>query len=112
MEKVKNCQDPEFCKKLVVDYYLEKVQKLKFGVYDVDNKSFDLNNDDYLGGIECALDQVVSSSVFTQLLELKQEKPAGKGTITGFQQRRLRIPGLCTWKLKPKTWTKRSSRTT
>ncbi|KAM3664008.1 LOW QUALITY PROTEIN: copine-1 [Ammospiza maritima maritima] len=81
MEKVKNCQDAEFCKKLVVDYYFEKVQKLKFSVYDIDNKSFDLNDDDYLGGIECALDQVVSSSVFAQLLELKQEKPAGKGTI-------------------------------
>lgn len=57
-EKVKNCQDPEFCKKLIVDYYFEKVQKLKFGVYDIDNKSFDLNDDDYLGGIECTLGQV------------------------------------------------------
>lgn len=57
-EKIKNCQDPEFCKKLVVDYYFEKVQKLKFGVYDIDNKSFDLNDDDYLGGIECTLGQV------------------------------------------------------
>ncbi|XP_038014505.1 LOW QUALITY PROTEIN: copine-1 [Motacilla alba alba] len=83
-EKVKNCQDPEFCKKLVVDYYFEKVWKLKFGVYDIDNKSFDLNDDDYLGGIECTLGQVVSSSVFTRLLELKQEKPAGKGAITDF----------------------------
>ncbi|KAF4796365.1 Copine-1 [Turdus rufiventris] len=81
-EKIKNCQDPEFCKKLVVDYYFEKVQKLKFGVYDIDNKSFDLNDDDYLGGIECTLGQVVSSSVFTRPLELKQGKPAGKGTIT------------------------------
>ncbi|KAM4762321.1 RNA-binding protein 12 isoform 11-T21 [Cyanocitta cristata] len=81
-EKIKNCQDPEFCKKLVVDYYFEKVQKLKFGVYDIDNKSFDLNDDDYLGGVECTLGQVVSSSVFTRALELKQGKPAGKGTIT------------------------------
>uniref|UniRef100_A0A8C3USZ5 Copine-3 n=1 Tax=Catharus ustulatus TaxID=91951 RepID=A0A8C3USZ5_CATUS len=56
-EKIKNCQDPEFCKKLVVDYYFEKVQKLKFGVYDIDNESFDLNDDDYLGGIECTLGQ-------------------------------------------------------
>lgn len=55
MEKIKNCQDPEFCKKLVVDYYFEKVQKLKFSVYDIDNKSFDLNDDDCLGGIECTL---------------------------------------------------------
>uniref|UniRef100_A0A674GWC4 Uncharacterized protein n=1 Tax=Taeniopygia guttata TaxID=59729 RepID=A0A674GWC4_TAEGU len=59
-------------KKLVVDYYFEKVWKLKFSVYDIDSKSFDLNDDDYLGGIECTLGQVVSSS----------GKPAGKGTIT------------------------------
>ncbi|XP_071671744.1 copine-1 isoform X3 [Patagioenas fasciata] len=81
-ERIKNCQDPEFCKKLVVDYYFEKVQKLKFGVYDIDNKSLDLSDDDYLGGIECTLGQVVSSSVFTRPLELKQGKPAGRGTIT------------------------------
>uniref|UniRef100_A0A8C0FNN3 Copine-3 n=1 Tax=Bubo bubo TaxID=30461 RepID=A0A8C0FNN3_BUBBB len=81
-ERIKNCQNPEFCKKLVVDYYFEKVQKLKFGVYDIDNKSFDLSDDDYLGGVECTLGQVVSSLVFTRPLELKQGKPAGKGTIT------------------------------
>lgn len=57
MEKNKNCQDPEFCKKLVVDYYFEKVQKLKFSMYDID-KSFDLNDDDYLGEIECTVGQV------------------------------------------------------
>ncbi|XP_057241831.1 copine-1-like [Malurus melanocephalus] len=73
-EKIKNCQDPEFCKKLVVDYYFEKVQKLKFSMYDMDNKSFDLNDDDYLEGIEYTLLQVVSSSMFTRLLELKQER--------------------------------------
>uniref|UniRef100_A0A8C9NEW4 Copine 1 n=1 Tax=Serinus canaria TaxID=9135 RepID=A0A8C9NEW4_SERCA len=56
-EKVKNCQDPEFCKKLVVDCYFKKVRKLKFGMYDIDNKSFDLNDDGYLGGIEWALGQ-------------------------------------------------------
>uniref|UniRef100_A0A8C0FNH6 Copine-3 n=1 Tax=Bubo bubo TaxID=30461 RepID=A0A8C0FNH6_BUBBB len=81
-KQIKNCQNPEFCKKLVVDYYFEKVQKLKFGVYDIDNKSFDLSDDDYLGGVECTLGQVVSSLVFTRPLELKQGKPAGKGTIT------------------------------
>ncbi|XP_062445487.1 copine-1 isoform X3 [Rhea pennata] len=81
-ERIKNCQKPEFSKKLIVDYYFEKVQKLKFGVYDIDNKSFDLNDDDYLGGIECTLGQIVSSSVFTRPLELKKGKPAGKGTIT------------------------------
>uniref|UniRef100_A0A8C2YH87 Copine-3 n=1 Tax=Coturnix japonica TaxID=93934 RepID=A0A8C2YH87_COTJA len=81
-ERIKNCQDPEFSKKLLVDYYFEKVQKLRFGVYDIDNKSAELSDDDFLGGMECTLGQIVSSSVFTQPLELKEGKPAGKGTIT------------------------------
>ncbi|TRZ12808.1 hypothetical protein HGM15179_014299 [Zosterops borbonicus] len=58
MEKIKNCQDPEFCKKLVVDYDFEKVHKLKFSMYDIGNKSFDLNDDDYLGEIECTVGQI------------------------------------------------------
>ncbi|XP_067402962.1 copine-1 isoform X1 [Emydura macquarii macquarii] len=80
-EKIKNCQKPEFSKKLLIDYYFEKVQKLKFGVYDIDNKSYDLNDDDYLGGVECTLGQIVSSKTLTRPLELKKGKPAGKGTI-------------------------------
>lgn len=55
---MKNCQSPEFSTKPVVDYYFEKVQSIKFGVYDIDNKSVDLNDDDYLGGYECTLGQV------------------------------------------------------
>nr|XP_015220553.1 PREDICTED: copine-1 isoform X3 [Lepisosteus oculatus]XP_015220554.1 PREDICTED: copine-1 isoform X3 [Lepisosteus oculatus]XP_015220555.1 PREDICTED: copine-1 isoform X3 [Lepisosteus oculatus] len=81
-EKIKNCQDPEFSKKLRVDYYFEKVQTLKFGIYDIDNKSTDLGDDDYLGGFECTLGQVVSSKKLIRPLELKKGKPAGKGTIT------------------------------
>lgn len=63
-EQVKNCQDPEFSKKLRLDYHFEKVQKLKFGVYDIDNKSVDLTDDDYLGGFECTLGQVSSFTEF------------------------------------------------
>uniref|UniRef100_A0A8C4UCQ1 C2 domain-containing protein n=1 Tax=Falco tinnunculus TaxID=100819 RepID=A0A8C4UCQ1_FALTI len=81
-ERIQNCQNLDFCKNLVVDCYFEKVQKLKFGVYDTDNKCFDLSDDDYLGGIKFTLGQVVSSSVFTWPLGLKQGKPAGKGTVT------------------------------
>uniref|UniRef100_A0AAR2IZ62 Copine-3 n=1 Tax=Pygocentrus nattereri TaxID=42514 RepID=A0AAR2IZ62_PYGNA len=81
-EKVKNCQDPEFSKRLCIDYYFEKVQKLKLGVYDIDNKSVDLKDDDYLGGYECTLGQIVSSKKITNPLQLKIGKPAGKGTIT------------------------------
>ncbi|CAN8190828.1 unnamed protein product [Coccothraustes coccothraustes] len=56
--KGQNCQDPVFCKKLVVDCCFEKVRKLKFSMYDIDNKSFDLNDDGYLKRIECALGQL------------------------------------------------------
>nr|XP_034980263.1 copine-1 isoform X2 [Zootoca vivipara] len=81
-EKIKNCQNPQFSKKLQIDYYFEKVQKLKFGIYDIDNKSYDLNDDDFLGGAECTLGQIVSSKTVTQPLMLKKGKPAGKGTVT------------------------------
>ncbi|XP_056403941.1 copine-1 [Hyla sarda] len=81
-ERVKNCQSPEFSTKPVIDYYFEKVQSIKFGVYDIDNKSVDLNDDDYLGGYECTLGQIVSNRKLKGALELKKGKPAGKGTIT------------------------------
>ncbi|CAM4723444.1 unnamed protein product [Leuciscus chuanchicus] len=81
-ERVKNCLNPKFAKKFVVDYYFEIVQKLRFAVYDIDNKTIDLSDDDFLGEFECSLGQIVSSSKLTRPLVLKNKKPAGKGTIT------------------------------
>uniref|UniRef100_A0A671Z1W3 Copine-3 n=1 Tax=Sparus aurata TaxID=8175 RepID=A0A671Z1W3_SPAAU len=54
-EKVQNCLSPKFAKKFVIDYYFEIVQKLKFGIYDIDNKTIDLSDDDFLGQLECTL---------------------------------------------------------
>ncbi|RXN27952.1 copine-3 isoform X1 [Labeo rohita] len=56
-ERVKNCLSPKFAKKFVVDYYFELVQKLRFGLYDIDNKTVDLSDDDFLGEFECSLGQ-------------------------------------------------------
>uniref|UniRef100_A0A671NVK8 Copine-3 n=1 Tax=Sinocyclocheilus anshuiensis TaxID=1608454 RepID=A0A671NVK8_9TELE len=81
-DRVKNCLSPKFAKKFVVDYYFEVVQKLRFGLYDIDNKTIDLSDDDFLGEFECSLGQIVSSSKLTRPLVLKNKKPAGKGTIT------------------------------
>uniref|UniRef100_A0A665VV91 Copine III n=1 Tax=Echeneis naucrates TaxID=173247 RepID=A0A665VV91_ECHNA len=81
-EKVQNCLHPKFAKKFVIDYYFEIVQKLKFGIYDIDNKTIDLSDDDFLGELECTLGQVVSSKKLTRPLVLKNKSPAGKGTIT------------------------------
>ncbi|KAM9487806.1 copine-3 isoform 2-T2 [Clarias gariepinus] len=81
-ERVKNCLNPNFAKKFLIDYHFEMVQKLKFGVYDIDNKTVDLSDDDFLGELECSLGQIVSSRELTRPLILKNKRPAGKGTIT------------------------------
>ncbi|XP_029002809.1 copine-3 isoform X2 [Betta splendens] len=81
-EKVQNCLNPKFAKKFTIDYYFEIVQKLKLGIYDIDNKTIDLSDDDFLGELECTLGQVVSSKKLTRPLVLKNKSPAGKGTIT------------------------------
>lgn len=65
-EKVQNCLCPKFAKKFVVDYYFEIVQKLKFGIYDIDNTTVDLNDDDFLGELECTLGQVKFASLLEQ----------------------------------------------
>ncbi|XP_060778103.1 copine-3 isoform X2 [Neoarius graeffei] len=81
-ERVQNCLSPKFAKKFVVDYHFEMVQKLRFGIYDIDNKTIDLSDDDFLGELECSLGQIVSSGKLTRPLILKNKRPAGRGTIT------------------------------
>ena len=41
-----------------MDYRFEEVQKLKFSIYDIDNESPTLDDDDFLGFIECTLGEV------------------------------------------------------
>lgn len=41
-----------------MDYYFEAVQNLKLAVYDIDNATSDLKDDDFLGGVELTLGQV------------------------------------------------------
>lgn len=57
-EMILNCLNPRFSKKFVIDYYFEMVQKLKFCVYDIDNNTYDLSDDDFLGELDCTLGQV------------------------------------------------------
>ncbi|XP_072169209.1 copine-3-like [Diadema setosum] len=80
-ERVKNNLNPVFTKSLVVDYCFEEVQKLRFCVYDIDNDTADLNDDDFLGETEMTLGQVVSGKKTERSLHMKNGKPAGKGMI-------------------------------
>uniref|UniRef100_A0A672GI24 Copine-3 n=1 Tax=Salarias fasciatus TaxID=181472 RepID=A0A672GI24_SALFA len=81
-EHLTNTSSPSFSEHIRVDYHFETVQNLKFGVYDIDNATSDLSDDDYLGGVEITLGQIVSSKSITRPLQLKKDKPAGKGAIT------------------------------
>uniref|UniRef100_UPI00398E630C copine-3-like n=1 Tax=Pristiophorus japonicus TaxID=55135 RepID=UPI00398E630C len=85
-ERVNNCLAPKFVKKFLIDYCFEQVQKLKFAIYDIDNKTIDLSDDDFLGELECTLGQIVSSRKLTRPLVLRNRRPAGKGTITIFAE--------------------------
>uniref|UniRef100_A0A8C5A319 Copine 3 n=1 Tax=Gadus morhua TaxID=8049 RepID=A0A8C5A319_GADMO len=81
-EMVLNCLNPRFSKKFKIDYFFETLQKLKFCVYDIDNDTYDLGDDDFLGELECTLGQIVSCRRMTRPLLLKDRRTAGKGTIT------------------------------
>ncbi|KAJ8396145.1 hypothetical protein AAFF_G00022180 [Aldrovandia affinis] len=81
-ERVQNCLSPQFAKKFVIDYHFEIVQKLNFGIYDIDNGTMDLSDDDFLGELECTLGQIVSSRRQTRPLLLKDKRPVGEATIT------------------------------
>ena len=41
-----------------MDYRFEEVQNLRFSVFDVDNATATLDDDDHLGAIECTLAEV------------------------------------------------------
>ncbi|XP_028288405.1 copine-3-like isoform X2 [Parambassis ranga] len=87
-ETIQNCLNPTFSKSFVVDYYFEVVQKLRFEVYDIDDDDCTLQDADFLGLMECTLGQIVSSRKLTRPLVMKDESPAGEGTITIFAEER------------------------
>ena len=45
-EKIKNNLNPKFTKSIDVDYHFENVQKLQFCVFDIDNETSTLGDDD------------------------------------------------------------------
>ncbi|XP_041375349.1 copine-3-like isoform X2 [Gigantopelta aegis] len=81
-ENVKNCLDPKFAKSFTISYFFEEVQKVRIEVFDLDNTTPQLSDDDFLGQLECTLGQLVSNSPYTKPLFLKNGKKAGNGVMT------------------------------
>ncbi|KAH8851480.1 Copine-8 [Schistosoma japonicum] len=60
-EIIQNNLNPDFAKKVVMEYHFEEQQRLNFAVYDVDCKSDKLDKHDFLGNCETTLGEIASS---------------------------------------------------
>ncbi|XP_066933645.1 copine-3-like isoform X1 [Clytia hemisphaerica] len=80
-EHIMNTHNPEFTKAIEIDYFFEEVQKLKIMVYDVDNATQNLGDDDFLGRHECTLGQIVASRIYTKELTYRSGSSAGTVTV-------------------------------
>lgn len=80
-ERIENNLNPEFSKAVQMNYRFEEIQKLRFSVHDIDNESSTLDDDDFLGFIDCTLGEIVSAAVFTKPLQGKNKANAGTITI-------------------------------
>ncbi|XP_047384860.1 copine-7 [Sciurus carolinensis] len=81
-EVVRSSLHPVFSTVFTVDYYFEEVQRLRFEVYDSHGPSGLGSQDDFLGGMECTLGQIVAQKKVTRPLLLKFGRNAGKSSIT------------------------------
>jgi hypothetical protein len=57
---VSNNLNPKFAKSIVMDYYFEAVQNLRFAVWDVDNVKLPLEKQDYIGDLHISVADLVS----------------------------------------------------
>ncbi|XP_065287256.2 copine-8-like isoform X1 [Dermacentor albipictus] len=79
-EMIRDCLDPDFVTKFIVDYYFEERQQLMFKVYDVDSKSVNLQSHDFLGQVNCTLGEVIAYQG-TQVKLQMSGLPGNCGTI-------------------------------
>uniref|UniRef100_F1KU93 Nicotinic receptor-associated protein 1 n=1 Tax=Ascaris suum TaxID=6253 RepID=F1KU93_ASCSU len=58
-ETLSNCLNAEWSKTIVVDYFFEEIQDIKFEVYDIDSSSNNLADHDFIGSAESTLAEIV-----------------------------------------------------
>lgn len=76
-ECIKNNLNPIFIKSIVIEYYFEVYQRLKFEVYDKDSSSDVLHHHDFLGSLEISLGSIVGApgaAVTKNLYDKNKEK--------------------------------------
>uniref|UniRef100_A0A8C7DNF5 Copine-4 n=1 Tax=Oncorhynchus kisutch TaxID=8019 RepID=A0A8C7DNF5_ONCKI len=70
-EVIRSCISPVFSKVLLVDFYFEEVQRLRYELHDISPTHNGLRDTDCLGAMECTLGQIVSQRKLSKAL-LKQ----------------------------------------
>ncbi|KAI1733143.1 copine domain-containing protein [Ditylenchus destructor] len=60
-ERIKNCLNPKWNKKILMNYFFESKQPLRFELYDIDSGSQELSDHDFLGRAECELSEIVAA---------------------------------------------------
>ncbi|PAV88527.1 hypothetical protein WR25_07907, partial [Diploscapter pachys] len=58
-ETIQNCLNPEWTKKIQINYFFEERQSLKFEIYDIDSPMASLSAQDFLGRCECELAEII-----------------------------------------------------
>ena len=84
--------NPKFVKTFTVVYKFEEIQPLKFLLYDIDNSSDTLADDDFLGSCDVKLSEIVSGpggSVTRPLID-SHGKASGSITIRSEQRNQAR----------------------
>ena len=57
-ERITNSVNPQFSRSFELEYFFEQIQQMRFRVYDLDNDTSKVSDDDFLGQIECTLGEV------------------------------------------------------
>eukprot|EP00761_Pharyngomonas_kirbyi_P012467 gb/GECH01012494.1/.p1 GENE.gb/GECH01012494.1/~~gb/GECH01012494.1/.p1 ORF type:complete len:506 (+),score=122.08 gb/GECH01012494.1/:1-1518(+) len=60
-EHIKNDANPQFSRTFTIDYFFEETQNLRFEIYDVDNESAQLNDQDFVGRADVTVAEIVMS---------------------------------------------------
>ncbi|CAL8114916.1 unnamed protein product [Orchesella dallaii] len=87
-ETIKDTLNPDFERKITMEYRFEEQQPLRFELYDIDSSSHNLADHDFLGFIECTLATIVAagSQGLTQPLNPNPyltDAPSGKSEEAG-----------------------------
>jgi len=80
-EVIKNNLNPTFKKTFSIVYKFEQVQSLRFMVYDVDNATASLEDDDFIGCMTCSLAEICGSRGMQLVKPLANHKGKVNGRI-------------------------------